>query len=311
MQSDPLIQCVGKHIFEERKPSKLKEAILKSRSAMRRLSKLVQLTKGVTKCSELFEVSNFYLLEEGIRTMCQPGQSSMKPGLKVALGSLIRKAAKILAADFIINKQGKQAEEVDSFLKVFNLNYGKIFSDAEYTLAERRQRELRKPAALPDESDLHQLKKYLTEEIGKMVQSVPSKKNEYIHLRRCVLTRITLLNGRRGSEAARMTLRDFQERKEWLKNIQLTSEEKELSKKYAITFVMGKGSSLVPVLIPADCEQGINILIDETLRTMAGISEKNEYIFAFTRQSDFGTVGYNEVREVCKSVVIKPVQLLP
>lgn len=75
---------------------------------MRRLAKLVDVPKGVSTCSELFVVDNFYLLEEGIQTMCVDNSHSGKPfkaHLKVAIWCLIRMCTKNLAADYIIQNQ--------------------------------------------------------------------------------------------------------------------------------------------------------------------------------------------------------------
>ena len=43
---------------------------------------------------------------------------------------------------------------MEQFEKVFNLNYSKNFSVAEYCLKENRQRDNRKPNALPEEADM-------------------------------------------------------------------------------------------------------------------------------------------------------------
>ena len=60
IEADPAIQQVGKHIYDAKKPSKHKYAKIKALTAMRRLAKLVHLTKGVDEASELFVVGNFY-----------------------------------------------------------------------------------------------------------------------------------------------------------------------------------------------------------------------------------------------------------
>ena len=190
---------------------------------MRRLAKLLHATKGVEKAAELFKVDNFYQLEDAIKYICQPDSSSDKPvkaGLRIAIGTLVRIATKVLSADYIINRQAERVKEVEQFEKVFNLNYSKNFSVAEYCLKENRQRDNRKPNALPEEADIEKLRKYLVDEIAKtatMLGEAMSKRH-YIHLRKIVLTRLTLLNGRRGSEPGRILLQDFMERNSWSEN---------------------------------------------------------------------------------------------
>ena len=60
---------------------------------MRRMARLVQLVKGLETVTALLDVSNFYIMQEAIVEMCLEGRKS-KPGLKVALGSLIKGKAK-------------------------------------------------------------------------------------------------------------------------------------------------------------------------------------------------------------------------
>ena len=87
VKADPTILRLGKNTYDERKPNKEKAARNKARSAMRRMARLLQLTKGVETLAALLDVSNFYLLQEAIVEMCVEGGKS-NPGLKVALGSL-------------------------------------------------------------------------------------------------------------------------------------------------------------------------------------------------------------------------------
>ena len=69
-----------------------------------------------------------------------------------------------------------------------------FFSEAVHKLAEHRLRKGIKTAVSPDESDDRRARKYSTELIEKMVQSVSNKESKYNHFRRYVLPRTTLLN---------------------------------------------------------------------------------------------------------------------
>ena len=117
------------------------------------------------------------------------------------------------------------------------MNYLKNFSQAEYQLKEKLQRENRKPVSLPDEDegDLHRLREYLCEQIQIANAKNTITKTEYVHLRKVVLTRLTLLNAQRGSEPARMLLTEFHERNSMI------STEDQVTGMYSITFMMGKG----------------------------------------------------------------------
>ena len=88
------------------------------------------------------------MLEQGIHNVCPTDTDSdkqSKAGLKVAIWSLIRTAAKSVIANFIITNRINDSNQVEMFMKVFNINYSKIFSRADYQLK-------RKPAASEPEA---------------------------------------------------------------------------------------------------------------------------------------------------------------
>ena len=64
IKSDEVIIQIGKYIYDTRKPAKSKDAKIKARSAMRRLTKLVDTTVSVSTAAELFVFANFYHLED-------------------------------------------------------------------------------------------------------------------------------------------------------------------------------------------------------------------------------------------------------
>ena len=71
IESDNTIRLVGKHIVDARKPTKHKEAKIACRSAMHRLERIVDKTKGVSEAAYLLKVQNLYLVEEGIKEVCE------------------------------------------------------------------------------------------------------------------------------------------------------------------------------------------------------------------------------------------------
>ena len=181
---------------------------------------------------------------------------------------------------------------MECFLNVLNMNYSKIISRAEYQLQENWQRQNRKRRALPDEEHLDKLRVYLINEIDEAIKRTgPLTKVMYVHLRKVTAMRLTILNARRGSERARMQLKDFNERHSWISQ----GMSKELTAKYAITFIVGKGNKLVPVLLPLECEKAMAMLADGANRAHPGISPKNDFLFAY---------GYNEILDVCNLIDI-------
>ena len=67
---------------------------------------------------------------------------------------------------------------------------------------------------------------------------------DYVHLRKVVLTRLTLLNARQGSEPARLLIKDFKDQNCWVEE----GAAKNLGSNYLIMFVMGKGVGQAPSL---------------------------------------------------------------
>ena len=181
------------------------------------------------------------------------------------------------------------------------MNYSKIFSRAEYQLKENWQRQNRKRRALPDEEQLDKLRLYLINQIDEAIKRTgPLTKVMYVHLRKVTAMRLTILNARRGSEPARMQLKDFNERLSWISQ----GMSKEFTAKYAIAFIMGKGNTLVPVLLPRECEKAMVMLADGANRAHAGISPKNDFLFAYTQQLVDSSTGYNEIMDVCRIIDI-------
>ena len=86
-----------------------------------------------------------------------------------------------------------------------------------------------------------------------------------------------------GSEPARMLIKDFEERHSGIDTTKLSSDDATVIAKYSITFIMGKGAALVPVLIPKDCGKAMIILAHKKNRTAAGVSRGNLFLFAYTQ----------------------------
>ena len=265
------------------------------------MAKLVAATEGVERAAELFLVRNYYALEGAILDMCGMQSEKPKAGLMVALGTLIRNASKTVVVDHIVKNKLEEVKEVERFQKVFNLNYAKMFSTAEYQLKEKRQRDNRKPAALPDEKSLETLRRYLIAEINRATaRKAAMSRADYVHLRKVVLTRLTLLNARRGSEPARLLIKDFEDRNSWIEEGTATN----LSNNYTIMFVMGKGAGLVPVVVPKDCERALELLVNSKNRSVAGVNQTNKFLFAYTKDSTDNITGYNEIMQICRKINI-------
>ena len=76
---------------------------------------------------------------------------------------------------------------------------------------------VRRPASLPEEVHLQKLKSFIATEIDRVTTGQVDVE-EYVLLRSLVVCRLTLFNGRRGEEPARMLLREWDDAKngEWI-----------------------------------------------------------------------------------------------
>ena len=302
--ADDVIQVIGSDIFAARKPNKKREAMVKARRAMRRVARLKNMLK-VSSARELFCIENLRRLEAAINDMCTE-EDELKAGLKLALGTLVKQCCAILIDFYATGGQKTLADEIRQFREVFcsPTHYAKLMATAEYQLKERRQRLNRKPDHLPDEGQLRVLNTYLERELGRI--TITSTRS-FVHARKVALAHITLLNARRGSEAARLLVRDWRERHSWIDKSRLTEEDLALLKKYSVAFVMGKGSQLLPVFFPSMCEEVLEMLADYNIRQDAGVSASNEFLFAYTDASVEGAVGYNDIRDICREIGISTI----
>ena len=302
---DKAIQLVGEHIFLSKKPGKEKDAKIKARNAMRRLAKLCVTCPSFQSSIDMFMVKNITLLEEAIIKVCDD-KNFFKPGLNVALGTLIKSSAKILRTHFLVIQKKSVSDELAQFLEIFKMYYPRICSKAEYCLKEKRQRETRKPSSLPNENDLSKLNRFLVGEIDKLAKEELDTRTAFVRLRKLTLARLTLLNARRGSEVSRLKIEHYEERNSWIdRNLEnLSADDKMLLEKYSVCFIMGKGHKLIPVLIPKSCETALNKLIDRKVREVVGVGSENNFVFAYTKQSNDVVTGYNEIRNICEEIGI-------
>lgn len=114
---------------------------------------------------------------------------------------------------------------------------------------------------------------------------------------------------RRGGEPARMHLSQYREalRGDWLdkeriKTLNLTPLEQNLMDSTKITYMVGKGSHLVPVIFPTDVLQGLDVLANTINRNNAHVLSTNPYLFPSTRMSEFHMSGWHGFNDICQAV---------
>ena len=133
--------------------------------------------------------------------------------------------------------------------------------------------------------------------------------SRFAELRDLALCRLTLFNGRRGNEPARIQLTDWQDAQNgvWLNSSHVESlslVEQQLFANNKLIYIAGKGLHLVPVIVPEDTVNALTLLANTSIRTECSIYKENSYLFPSTRFSEDHAGGWYAVQRVCTEVGI-------
>lgn len=301
-RQDELILTVGRSQFQKdkRKADKKVEVRKSVMANMRTLASLYMEFKAcagkqnvIVSTKSMLERKNFLFLEEAIQNVTTKEDGTMKPGLKVKIGNLLKTTLKIMKGSYLIQQDDDRAEDIDKFESVLKLRWTRNFGNAEYAVLQNRQSNLRQPNHLPNEAELKKVRDYTLSSVKEYVQDGFSfwDSERYITLRNLIVCRLTLFNARRGGEPSRLLISDWQDAKndKWIdqQRVQsLSSIEKLLLEKYKVMYQGGKGTNhLVPVLVPLDCVKALDILSDIDIRRCCDINAENEFLFPSTKSS--------------------------
>lgn len=285
---------------------------------------------------DMFNKANFFILMKCIESMAEkenPNDKSIKSGFKLSCYYLILAAAIFFRAQFLSSiilffKKEDNMENstmIENFTSVLKMNEKIYFSDSRVALDHTRQRTTRKPKFLPIESDMSLLRQHIQLIIQNMSNHVIKSQlnpscQEYITLRNAVCTKLTLLNARRGGEAARLVLTDLKEglKDEWIDKYhygKLDELDKKLVDQVKVCYQSGKGTKrLVPLLIPVDCLAALRIITKKEIRRIAGISDNNPFVFApvntVHKPYHNHVSGWHILKDVCKPLSLASVGLI-
>ena len=131
----------------------------------------------------------------------------------------------------------------------------------------------------------------------------------YAELRDLSLCRLTMFNGRRGNEPARIELADWQDAQNgvWVNsnNVERLSQvEQQLLADNRLIYIPGKGQHLVPVIVPQDTVRALELLADEHIRRDSSVYHANTYLFPSTHLSADHAGGWHAVQRFCKELGI-------
>ncbi|PIK40701.1 hypothetical protein BSL78_22456 [Apostichopus japonicus] len=221
-RTDPVIVSIGQRLWDKgRNKADKKTEVRKSvMSDMRRIASLYGYFKeqhqihgegslSIGTARDMFERKSFNSLKEAIAAYTGDGEE-LKLGLKLGIYYLLKKCCKIVKATHLVKHEDKEAEEIDRFVAVLELNYNFVFGDATYQINKNRQTNLRKPAALPVEEDIQKLRKFMLSTIRSMTEDefLIWDSHNFRKLRDVIVSRLTLFNARRGGEPCRLSIEE-------------------------------------------------------------------------------------------------------
>ena len=143
----------------------------------------------------------------------------------------------------------------------------------------------------------------------------PQNRQIYSQLQKSVLVRLMLYNARRPGEIEQLLVDDYKSRPAWgevgldqLKS-QLSTLEMHLLHTHDLVFIRGKRGNKVPVIIPPDAKQPMDVLISG--RTCVGITT-GTYVFQSLGQAPFrADAALNMLVKQHVNVLEKPTLLKP
>ena len=220
-RQDEMILLLGKGIYCKGKDRKI------AMTDMRRVASLLKEFRASANDmtltgKDLLHRTKFKLLEDALHTVSCKDDGTLKAGLKLSIGYLIKRCAKVMKGHYIIEGKFDEAQEIDRFNSVFELNWDFLFSKSKNQVDARRQDVLRRPKMLPVEEDVTLVRDYTVANIEKMTedQYLQWDQSEFNRLRSLLVCRLTLFNARRGGEPCQMTLNDWHnaEKGAWIDN---------------------------------------------------------------------------------------------
>ncbi|XP_022102343.1 uncharacterized protein LOC110985553 [Acanthaster planci] len=244
-----MITQVGKRMWN--KSSKDRKAVMNN---MRRLANLVVAFQDAHHPpnkslggDDLLDRQRFTELEEALQVMAEKEGGGIKAGLKLGLGFLLKKSARVMRALYIVNNELQKSKEVDRFLKAIDLSWEYVFGLTQYEVENKRQAVLRKPQSMPLEENIASSKAFTISAMENMIEDPYLKwdSHEFKKMRALIVSRLTLFNARRGGEPSRLTLQEWEDakRQSWvdLQLLQTVDDplEKSLLKSFRLTYQRG------------------------------------------------------------------------
>lgn len=326
-RSDENLLLFGKHLYaRQAHKTEKKTTIYKAvKSNMRALANLYihftlldDVVKKHGNLLDMFTVDNYDNLCDAIDTLTISADKTYKAGLRLNLFYLLKKAIKALSGYYYLKRNKEVCEELRKFTCCYDSLEEIIASSARYHLEQTKLLKTRKPCQLPLEEDMKILHNHINDRMRQLCDDFEFEypPAQFRELRNVTMTRLTLLNGRRGGETARFLIRQWQEAQSdgWIdaqRIKQLPEPDKLLVKANKMAYMSGKGNKhVVSLIIPADSVPAMVKLADPTFRKAAGVAPDNSFLFASTQLSDLNYSGWHALKDTCQALPLANIKLL-
>ena len=142
-----------------------------------------------------------------------------KYGQKLGMGNILTRTIKSMKGMYAEAMEDEKAAELDRFHDAYKFRAHELYASARYRAIHQSITKACRPSSLPDDAHLQKLKSFIAAEIARITTGRRMKVEEYVLLRSLVVSRLTLLNRRRGEEPARMLLSESDDAKNgaWLR----------------------------------------------------------------------------------------------
>ncbi len=193
-------------------------------SEMRELARLYlvfkELLEGENVTTEdMFIRGHLPTLREVIQQMSEKSDegstSKEKHGLKLILNAIVLRTIKSIKG---LYTETKQDDKFVEFHEAYLFRSAEMFANARYQCVVNSVEKSRRPECLPDENEIQKLKTYIANEVQRITKDKFDPAN-YSTLRSLIVTRLTIYNGRRREEPARMLVSqwlDARDNNAWL-----------------------------------------------------------------------------------------------
>jgi len=304
--TDCMIKTVGKIMWERTSKRDGKCTMGEMRKLGTLLLSCQRLSKSSMTGHDMLDPKNFRLVVKALNAVTLKDETEVKGSLRLSLGYLLKKAARFTKSEFIIDGKEEELQKRENFLSLLDGQWGYLFNNAQCQLETNREVSLRRPKNLPIENDIQKLRDYTTSRVQQLVSDefICWTAEEFVELRSLLVSRLTLYNGRRGGEPARLLLTEWldADASVWITPTMIESiidpVEQALAGQFKLAYQRGKGSrKMVPILIPLSSVPAIHLLVEK--RSQCNISSKNPYLFASLKSPDGHAVGWQAVKSTC------------